>query len=63
MIDQNMQLINTFTELLSCHKKGPSFCIVAFKRIYEARVNAHMTPRHNKNWVYYYLVLKKDFAV
>ena len=39
--------------------KVPSFCIVAFKRINEAS----MTLRHYKNWVYYYLVLRKDFAV
>ena len=43
--------------------KVPSFCIVAFKRINEARINAHRALRHNKNLVYYYLVLKKDFAV
>ena len=43
--------------------KVPSFCIAAFIRINEARVNAHMTLRHNKNLGYYYLVLKKDFAV
>ena len=29
------------------------------KRINEARINAHMTLRHNKNWINYYLVLKK----
>ena len=43
--------------------KVPSFCIVAFKRINEARVNAHMILRHNENEFYYYVVLKKDFAV
>ena len=64
MIYQNMQLINSFTELLSRHKtKVPSFCKVAFKRINETRVNAHMTLQHNKNWVNYYLVLIKEFAV
>ena len=44
--------------------KVPSFCKVAFKSIKESRVNAHMTLRHNKNWVNYHLVLKKKgFAV
>ena len=43
--------------------KVPSFCKVAFKRINEAKVNSHMTLRHNKNWLNYYVVLKKDFAL
>ena len=39
--------------------KLPPFCKVAFKRTNEAKVNAHLILRHNKNWVKYYLVLKK----
>ena len=58
MINQNMLLINALTELLLRHKV-PSFCTVACKRINVSRVNAHMPLRHKKNWVNYYLVLKK----
>ena len=48
---------------ITSQTKIPTFCKVALKRINEAGVNAHMTLRHNKNWVNYYIVLKKDLAV
>ena len=51
-----------YRAFITSRTKVPTFYEVAFKRINESRENAHMTLRHNKNWVNYYLVLKKEFA-
>ena len=48
---------------ITSQTKVPSLCKVAFKRINESRVNAHMTLRHNKTWVDYYPILKERVLV
>ena len=59
-----MQLIIDFTELSPRHKQRyPHPVRSHLNRINEAIINAHMTLRHDKNWINYYLVPKNDFAV